>query len=220
MNGRVAADPWCAGVSRFAVVAAPAHWRARGPDRYDVDPITASSGDNGNGNPNEIWAQRFDATGAVDGAALQLATISRPRWRLEPFGNEYFLAYSGQEIGGTPIASSVLTLSAAGAVTAEYEPFTDGNPWASAGGNSDQMLVSWQDATTEGLWGRLLSKADGWGEPFVLTEQVAEGVPAICWDTEAFVVVWGEDRTALWSRDVSPDGSLSEAERLFTGDYG
>jgi hypothetical protein len=130
------------------------------------------------------------------------------------------LAYSGQEIGGTPIAGSVLTLSAAGAVTAEYAPFMEGILEASAGGNSEQMLVSWQDATTQGLWGQLLSKADGWGESFVLTEQVTEGTPAICWDGAEFVVVWGEERTALWSRSVSPDGSLSEAERLFVGDYG
>jgi MYXO-CTERM domain-containing protein len=139
---------------------------------------------------------------------------------VEPFGDEYLLAYSGQEIAGTAITGSVLLVSASGEVTAEYDPVVEGMLTASAAANSDQMLFSWQDAATEGLMGRLLHRTDGWGEPFVLTDQVAEGAPAICWDGTAFVVAWGESRAAMWSRNVAADGSLTEPERLFVGDYG
>ncbi|MBN1607631.1 MAG: hypothetical protein JW940_13420 [Polyangiaceae bacterium] len=75
-------------------------------------------------------------------------------------------------------------------------------------------------ANTEGLMGRLLDRTEGWAEPFVLADPVAEGVPAIAWDGTSFVVAWAEDKKAMWSRNVSPDGALSEPERLFSGDYG
>lgn len=179
-----------------------------------------SAGDNGNGNDNEIWIQRFDATGTVDGDAIKLVSISRPRWLMEPLGSDYLLAYSGQEIGGTPITGSVLMVSASGTVTAEFEPVVEDTLSATAAGNGQQMLFSWQDAETEGLMGRLLDRTEGWSEPFVLADPVAEGAPAIGWDGTAFVVVWSEERSMMWARSVSPAGLLSDPERLFAGDYG
>lgn len=179
-----------------------------------------SDGDNGNGNANEIWGQAFDENANVAGAATQIVTISRPRYGISPLGNEYLLAYSGQEIAGEPITGAVLRLSGEGEVLGEYPPVVEGMLSASSGGSSEQMLYSWQDETTEGLWGRLLHRDNGWGEPFVLTDQVAWGAPAIAWDGQKFVVVWCEDRLAMWSRDVMPDGSMTEPVRLLEGDYG
>lgn len=179
-----------------------------------------SDGDNGNGNANEIWGQAFDASGGVDGAATKLVTISRPRYGVQRLGDEYLLYYSGQEIGGAAITGSVVRVSASGEITAEYEPVVEGMLTASAGGSDEQMLFSWQDGDTEGLRGRLLHRDDGWGEPFVLSDQVTEGAPAIAWDGSQFVVVWSEDRTAMWTRNVLPDGSMTEPEQLFVGDYG
>lgn len=193
-----------------------------GPVASNGDGFLALSyaGDNGNGNENEIWGHVFDAEGEAAGDPQLLVTVSRPRPGLWAAGDEYLLAYSGQEIEGTPITGSVLRLTGTGEVAGEYEPVTEGILTASAGSNGQQTLFSWKDEQTGALWGRLLDEADGWQDPFVLADQVAEGTPAICWDGETFVVVWGEERTAMWSRTVSADGGLTEPERLFSGDYG
>ncbi len=179
-----------------------------------------SAGDNGVGNDNEIWSQLFDAAGAPDGSPTQLVTVSRPRWTMEPLGSEYVVAYSGQEIDGTSIDGAVLVLAADGTVADEFEPVVGGIVTTSASGNGQQMLFSWKDGATEALMGRILDRGEGWGEAFRLADPAVEGAAAIAWDGAAFVVVWAADRTAMWSRTVSPDGSLGAAEPLFLGDYG
>jgi hypothetical protein len=178
------------------------------------------AGDNGDGNENEIWGHRFDADGTVAGEAFLIQTISRPRAGLWPLGDEFLLAFSGQEVSGTPIAGKVMTINGQGEITAEYEPVQDGMLTAAAGTNDDAVLFSWQDDESGALWARLFSKVDGWREPFVLTDQVGWGTPAICWNGSEFVVVWSEDEVAAWARNVSANGAMTEPERLFDGNVG
>lgn len=178
-----------------------------------------TGGDNGSGNDNEIWGQPFDGNAQARGEAVLLVTISRPRYGLWGFGDEHLLAYSGQEAAGTPITGAVVALDGMGQVTAEYEPVLPGMLTASAGGNGEHLLFSWQD-DAQALWGRVLSKSDGWGEPFIISDQVTGDTGAIAWDGSTFVVVWPEERTAMWTRNVGTDGALSEPEQLFAGDYG
>ncbi len=178
-----------------------------------------SAGDNGVGNDNEIWGQWFDTAGNLSGDPALLVTISRPRYGLWTWGNEYLLAYSGQEADGTPITGSVLTLDGGGQVTAEYEPVVEGMLTASAGASDTHILFTWQD-DSDVLWGRILTKGGSFGEPFVVSDQITADTAAIAWNGSTFVTVWPEERTAMWTRNVSPDGGLSEPEQIFTGDYG
>jgi hypothetical protein len=178
-----------------------------------------SDGDNGNGNPNEVWAQRFDSAGAVDGEPFPIVTISRPRGSLSAFGSNYLYAYSGQEIDGTVIGGSSLRLDAEGNVLAEYGPVVDGMLSASRGASDEWVLFSWQDET-EALWARLLHADEGYSEPFQLVAGVTEGAPAIAWDGNQFVVVYADDRMAMWTLTGASEGAVSTAERLFDGDYG
>ncbi len=178
-----------------------------------------SAGDNGVGNDNEIWGQWFDAAGELSGEPRLLVTISRPRSGLWSFGNEHLLAYSGQEAGGEPITGSVLTFDSEGMVTGEYEPVVEGMLSASGGASDEHFLFTWQD-DSDALWGRILTKGEGFGEPFMVSDQVTADTAAVAWDGSTFVVVWPEEREAMWTRNIGADGAMSEPERLFSGDYG
>jgi hypothetical protein len=178
-----------------------------------------ATGDDGSGNDAEVWVQGFDATGNVAGDPTLLVNVTRPRGLLSAFGSDYLYAYSGQEDVGTVIPGSALLVDASGTVAQEYGPVVDGMLTATTGASEEQLLISWQD-DAEALWGRLLHKEDGFGDPFPLVPGIAEGPPAVAWDGTKFVVAYADDRMAMWTLEVSVDGTTSTPERLFDGDYG
>lgn len=177
------------------------------------------AGDNGNGNPAEIWGQLFDATGSVSGEVFLIKEMSRPRVGIFASGDGYLLIYSGQEISGTDITGSAITLNGAGEEVTDFGPVAEGSIFWSAASSGQQSLVVWEDRDRMNVFGRLLDHESGWGDVIALASDLDTGGAAVAWDGEQFMVVWSHSRMALWSRNVTPDGSLTAAEEILAGDY-
>ncbi len=170
-------------------------------------------------NDDQVWGQTFDESGQPSGAPYKLVDITRPRGSAAPMGQQYLYAYSGQELDGAAITGNTLRFSDDGVVLAEYGPVMDGMLTASIGAHENTALIAWQDAN-DALWARMLDQDNGFSEPFLLTDLAAEGTPAIAWQEDHFLVVFGAERKALWSLEVDRSGTATSPEPLLSGDYG
>ncbi len=176
------------------------------------------AGENENGNPVEIWGQVFDGAGARSGDPFLIQAVERPRYGLVPAGDGYLLVYSGQEIDGTPITGSVLSLSSEGQVLKDHGPVVEGMQSTTAASNGEHALFVWTSDETESLLGRLLDSDAGWSEPFEVAAAHVQSGSAVAWDGEQFAVAWPDSRQAMMGRNVAIDGTMSPPEELFLGD--
>lgn len=176
------------------------------------------AGKNANGNAIEIWGQRFDVSGAPAGETFLIQAIERPSAQLIRSGQGYLLVYAGQEIGGEEIVGSTLELSSEGELVKDHGPVTEERSYISAASNGSQSLFVFQGLDEESVVGRLLDHESGYGDPFQISQAQAIRGEAVGWGGDRFLVAWPEQDAAMWAREVTVDGQISEAEELFAGD--
>jgi MYXO-CTERM domain-containing protein len=176
------------------------------------------AGENANGNAIEIWGQRFDASGSPAGESFLIQAMERPRAQLIRSGQGYLLFYAGQEIGGEEIVGSTLELSSEGELVKDHGPVTEDRVYVSAASNGSQTLFVFRGLDAESVVGRLLDHQSGYGEVFQISQEQAIRGEAVGWGGDRFLVAWPEQDAAMWAREVTIDGQISEAEELFPGD--
>jgi hypothetical protein len=177
------------------------------------------AGEDVNGSTTEIWGLRFDAAGSPSGDPFLIKTISSPAAELVRSGDGYLLFYTGQEIGGEAILGSTLELSSEGELVKDHGPVTEERAYISAASNGIQSLFVFRGIEEETLFARILSHETGYGEVFQMSQEQAIGGQAVGWGGDRFIVAWPEQEAAMWAREVTVDGQITEAMELFSGDF-
>ncbi len=177
-----------------------------------------SAGENANGNPVEVWGQLLGPTGAPQGEPFLLVEIGRPRAQLFASGDGYLVVVAGQEVGGEPIAGTVLQLAADGTVIKDHGPYQEERQFPSVASNGTHSLFVWEDGETEAVFGRLLEHAAGYSDVFQVSEETSSGGVAAGFSMDRFVVVWPEMRKRLLGREVTVEGNVSAIEEILQGD--
>jgi MYXO-CTERM domain-containing protein len=176
------------------------------------------AGENANGNTAEIWGLRFDAAGSPSGDPFLIKAISRPSAELVRSGEGYLLVYTGQEIGGEPILGSTLELSSEGELVKDHGPVTEDRAYISAASNGIQTLFVFRGLDAETVLARVLTHGTGYGDVFQISQEQAIRGQAVGWGGDRFIVAWPEQDAAMWAREVTVDGQVTEAMELFSGD--